>query len=124
MTIDEYRRIALGMDGAIESAHMGHPDFRAHGRIFATIQTDERGGLMLTPDQQKIFRRDHPEMFVPESGSWGLQGATRVLFAHADEEVVGEAMTLAWQYSALRGAKKTPSAKKKVAVKKTATIRK
>jgi uncharacterized protein YdeI (YjbR/CyaY-like superfamily) len=25
------------MKDAIESAHMGHPDFRVHGRIFATL---------------------------------------------------------------------------------------
>jgi hypothetical protein len=120
MTVDEYRRIALGMDGAIESAHMGHPDFRAHGRIFATIQTEERGGLMLTPEQQHTLLRDHPEMFVPESGAWGLQGATRVLFAQADEDVVGEAMTLAWQYSALRGAKRKAAPKNKGTTKKKA----
>jgi hypothetical protein len=97
LTVDGYRRIALGLDGVIEKSHMGHPDFRVNGRIFATIQTDERGALMLRPDQQRMFIRDHPDMFVPESGAWGLQGSTRVIFAAADEDVVGEAMTLAWQ---------------------------
>jgi hypothetical protein len=37
MTPEEFRRIALKMEGSIEGAHMGHPDFRANGRIFATV---------------------------------------------------------------------------------------
>ena len=36
MTADDFRDIALGMQGAIERAHMNHPDFRANGRIFAS----------------------------------------------------------------------------------------
>lgn len=39
MTVQGFRRIALGMIGAVEGAHMGHPDFRVNGRIFATLQT-------------------------------------------------------------------------------------
>ncbi|RPH59540.1 MAG: MmcQ/YjbR family DNA-binding protein, partial [Acidobacteria bacterium] len=35
MTADDFRRIALGLEGAIEAVHMGHPDFRINGRIFA-----------------------------------------------------------------------------------------
>jgi len=38
MSANKFRRIALGLDGAIESEHMGHPDFRANGKIFTTIQ--------------------------------------------------------------------------------------
>lgn len=77
---------------------MGHPDFRAGGRIFATLHTGDKTGMVkLTPEQQAEFVRSHPEMFEPESGAWGRQGCTRVHLRAADEEVVGEAMTLAWQ---------------------------
>ena len=31
MTPNAFRRIALALDGAIESAHHGHPDFRVGG---------------------------------------------------------------------------------------------
>ena len=37
MTPTEFRRIALGMEGAVEGEHMSHPDFRVNGRICATI---------------------------------------------------------------------------------------
>ena len=98
MTPNQFRKIALGMDGAVEASHMNHPDFRANGKIFATIHPDNKqGGLKLTPEQQQGFLRDHPRMFVPAPGAWGRGGATMVQFAEADAEVVGEATTLAWR---------------------------
>jgi hypothetical protein len=111
MTEADYRRIALSFEGAIESSHMGHADFRMNGRIFATIQSSERGALMLLPEQQAVFVRDHPGAFEPEVGAWGLQGSTRVYFAQASEEAVGEAMTLAWRRRAERKRARTPARK-------------
>jgi hypothetical protein len=98
MKANDFRRIALGMDGAIESAHMGHPDFRANGRIFATLKTDMKDGMVvLTPDAQQTFMQDHPDVFSPEAGAWGRSGCTRVRLATVDEDTLGEAMTIAWQ---------------------------
>jgi hypothetical protein len=98
MRENDFRRIALGMEGAVEGAHMGHPDFRVHNRIFATLHHDREFGMVaLTPDQQEQFMRVHPDVFVPESGAWGRGGSTRVRLAAIPEETLGEAMTLAWQ---------------------------
>jgi hypothetical protein len=98
MTARDFRRIALGMDGAIEASHMDHPDFRVNGKIFATIHADHVHGMVkLTPEQQDRFMREHPTMFHPAAGAWGRQGSTMVTFAHATEDVLGEAMTMAWQ---------------------------
>jgi hypothetical protein len=94
----QFRRIALGFENAVEGAHMGHPDFRVNGHIFATIHADHKVGMVkLTPDQQFRFVRDSPRAFAPENGAWGRQGCTRVQFDAVDEDTVGEAMTLAWQ---------------------------
>jgi hypothetical protein len=104
----DFRRIALGMQGAHEGEHMGHPDFRAHGRIFATLYPDNlRGMVKLTPDQQQEFMAANPEIFEPASGAWGRQGCTTVRLDAADETTIGEAMTLAWQNST----KKAPPTK-------------
>jgi hypothetical protein len=97
MTAEEFRRIALGLNGATEASHMGHPDFRANGKIFATLQLGDRGMVKLSPEQQAQFVARAPAAFAPESGAWGRQGCTRVILTHADPETVGEAMTLAWQ---------------------------
>jgi hypothetical protein len=98
LAANDFRRIALRMRDAVEAAHMGHPDFRVGGRIFATLQAnDEWGVVMLTPEQQQHFVRNYPDVFVAAAGAWGLQGSTTVRLGAADEEVVGEALTLAWQ---------------------------
>jgi hypothetical protein len=98
LTAAGFRRIALGMKDAIESAHMGHPDFRVTGKIFATLHADLRTGMVkLTPDQQLELVGAHPNAFTPENGAWGRQGCTRVHLDLVDEETLGEAMTLAWQ---------------------------
>jgi YjbR protein len=98
MTADDFRDLALSMHGAIESAHMGHPDFRANGRIFATLHPDEQWGMVkLTPEEQQEFMRAHPKMFVPSSGAWGRQGCTNVRLDVATEATLRGAMILAWQ---------------------------
>src|SRR5262245_13600204 len=98
MTANDFRRIALGLADAIEASHMGHPDFRVSNRIFATLHADDRQGMVkLPPDEQERFVRDRPDVFRPENGAWGRQGCTRVQLAAADEDTVGEAMTLAWR---------------------------
>jgi hypothetical protein len=95
---DQFRRIALALEGAVEGAHMGHPDFRVNNRIFASLHSKDQFGMVkLTPDQQQDFIEDHPEMFEPESGAWGRSGCTRVKLKAADEEPVGEAVTAAWR---------------------------
>jgi hypothetical protein len=102
MTSKVFRRLALGLEGAVESAHMGHPDFRAaNGRIFATLTGDEKRGMAsLTPDQQADFI-ERSSAFSPAAGAWGRGGSTLIDLAKADEELVGEAITLAWQRVAL-----------------------
>jgi hypothetical protein len=99
MTASQFRRIALGMEGAVEASHMSHPDFRAaNGRIFATLNEDQtRGMASLTPEQQADFIARAPEMFVPAAGAWGRGGSTMIVLKEAEAEIVGEAVTLAWQ---------------------------
>lgn len=100
MTADDFRHLALAMDGAIERSHMNHPDFRAHGRIFATLHSnDEWGMVKVTPEEQQVLLREHPEVFVPSSGAWGRQGCTNVRLAAADMRTVQAAMILAWEAS-------------------------
>jgi hypothetical protein len=97
LTADEFRRLALSMPGAIEGAHMGHPDFRANGRIFATLRRDGSLGMVkLPPEQQRRVLRE-TSAFTPSSGAWGRQGCTDVDLAAADRDVVAAAMHSAWQ---------------------------
>ena len=100
----DFRRIALGLQDALEGAHMGHPDFRVGGRIFASLNHDQtRGMVVLTAEQQERFVRENPSAFQPENGAWGRAGCTRVDLESVDEETLGEALTLARQNSIRKG---------------------
>ena len=46
MTADEFRSQALSLPETSEGAHMGHPDFRVGGKIFATLGPKEDWGIV------------------------------------------------------------------------------
>jgi len=107
MTVDDFRRLALSLEGAEESSHMGNPDFRVGGRIFATLaaQSQGYGNLMLTPDQQAGLVEEMPDVFIPVKGGWGRNGATHVRLAVATEDLLAGALRLAWQTRIEKNAK-------------------
>ena len=94
MTVNDFRRIALSLEGAEESSHMGQPDFRVGGRIFATLAAASQGygNLMLTPEQQAMFVEELPDIFVPIAGGWGKNGATHIRLAVASDDVLAGAL--------------------------------
>jgi hypothetical protein len=95
----DFRRIALGLEGAAEGSHMGSPDFRVGGRIFATLASQKQGygNLMLTPEQQAEFVAEQPDVFVPITGGWGRMGATHIRLAEANEDLLNGALRVAWR---------------------------
>ena len=98
MTPEEFRRLALSLRGAVELSHMGHPDFRVNGRIFASLgHPDEASGMVkLTPAQQREWMTRHPGVFEPCSGAWGRAGATHVRLTTARAAMVKPALLAAF----------------------------
>jgi YjbR len=119
MNIRDFRRIALSFPGAAESSHMGQPDFRVEGRIFATLASAKQGygNLMLTVEQQQSFIAELPEMFLPVLGGWGRMGMTHIVLAAASEDVLTGALQAAYNLRVSKNAKSKPA-------KKSATSRK
>lgn len=111
MDADDFRRIALSLEGAEEGSHMGKADFRVGGRIFATLASADQGygNLMLTREQQEMFVQELPEVFVPIAGGWGRMGITHIRLAAASEDVLAGALHTAWK---LRLEKNARSGKK------------
>lgn len=99
MTADDFRRIALSMPGAEESSHMGQPDFRVGGHIFATLAMAGQGygNLMLSPELQAEFVADAPDLFLPVFGGWGRMGATHIVLAAANEDTLHDALQTAYK---------------------------
>ncbi len=102
MSEDEFRNLALSLPETLESAHMGHPDFRVGGKVFATLRHAGKGSAMvkLTPQQQTDFVAAAPKIFEPVKGGWGRQGCTTVRLDAATESVVREALVVAWRNTA------------------------
>jgi hypothetical protein len=125
MNAADFRRIALSLEGAEESSHMGSPDFRVGGRIFATLASQKQGygNLMLTPEQQADFVSEQPEMFVPIAGGWGRMGMTHIRLAVTNADVLTGALRTAWKLRVEKnaktgGKKRAPAVHRRVAKKK------
>src|SRR6267154_112176 len=110
MNIHDFRRLALSPEGAEESSHMGSPDFRVGGRIFAALASQDKGygNLMLTLEQQAAFVQELPEVFVPIAGGWGRMGMTHIRLARAKEEVLTGALRAAWKLRLEKNARSGP----------------
>jgi YjbR len=106
-----FRKLALALPGAVESAHMSHPDFRVGGKIFATLgYPDEQWAMVkLTPEQQAEIVRSEPAMFQPVKGGWGRGGATNVHLRAAQVAPVRAALALARQNLAARRRAEEPA---------------
>jgi len=110
MDAEDFRRIALSLKGVKESSHMGAPDFRVDGRIFATLasQSQGYGNLKLTLEQQAAFVEEMPEVFLPIAGGWGRMGMTHIRLAAASEDVLEGALRTAWKLRMERNTKSRP----------------
>jgi hypothetical protein len=101
MTATQFRRLALSLPEAEERAHMGHPDFRVGGKIFATLGPGEKWGMVkLTPEEQASLIASAPEAFHPASGAWGRRGCTIVRLHQAKSLTVRHALLAAWRNTA------------------------
>jgi hypothetical protein len=98
MKPNDFRRVALSLPEASERAHVGHPDFRVGGRIFASLgyPDDEFGVVMLSPEQQGKFVKKDPESFAPVNGTWGKRGNTKIRLEAVDADIMRGAVTTAW----------------------------
>jgi len=104
VTRHDFRRIALSFPEAAESSHMGHPDFRVRGKVFATLGYPDAawGMVKLTPEQQEEFMESDPAAFAPVKGGWGRRGSTSVKLKAAKKPNVRAALTAAWCNAAPR----------------------
>ena len=120
LTPDQFRALCLTMPGAIEGSHMDHPDFRANGRIFASLHPDGRQSMVkLTPAQQRVLLAKSGA-FSPASGAWGRQGCAMVDLAAVDRAMLVAALTDAWQnvVAMPKARKKAPAKTKRAGPKR------
>lgn len=99
MTPADFRKIALSLPEASESAHMDHPDFRVGGKIFASLgyPDNEHGMVVLPREDQARLVETYPKIFTPAKGAWGKQGSTTVRLAAVDQATLRGALEIAWR---------------------------
>lgn len=102
VTAKDFRKMALRLPEAEERAHMGHPDFRVGGKIFASLgyPTNGWGMVKLTPLEQEQLVAAEPSVFVPAAGAWGRRGATTVKLSGVAKAALGKALYAAWRNTA------------------------
>jgi hypothetical protein len=102
MTDTDFRRIALSLPEAEESAHMSHPDFRVGGKIFATLgyPDNDHGMVILPPEEQARLVQTYPKVFTPAKGAWGKRGSTAVSLSAVDKATLKRAIEIAWRQRA------------------------
>jgi len=98
MKAKDFARAALSFPDTEQGSHFGATDFRVGGHIFATLAHVKKGygNLMLSPEQQQLFVQDLPEVFLPVPGGWGRMGATHIVLAKADKDVLTGALKAAY----------------------------
>jgi hypothetical protein len=98
-SIERFRDIALAFAGTEEGDHMGHPDFRVRGKIFATLGAPdaEHGMVGLDPEQQAVAMAAEPEAFAPAAGAWGRRGSTLVRLERVSNEWLERTLRWAWE---------------------------
>jgi|SRR5690348_10953341 len=102
VTAKEFRQLALSFPETEAKQHMGHPDFRVVGKIFATLGYPDRswGMVKLTPLEQRMFMDAEPKAFQPCAGAWGRRGATSVKLRAVTKAALCRAIAAAWEFAA------------------------
>ncbi|HEY5381623.1 MAG TPA: MmcQ/YjbR family DNA-binding protein [Acidobacteriaceae bacterium] len=114
-TAADLRRIALSLEGVVESSHMGAADFRVGGHIFATLASIAQGygNLMLTPELQQQFVTEAPRLFLPIAGGWGRMGSTHIRLVEASQDELRGALIAAYKVRLAKNSATKKHVKKK-----------
>jgi len=97
VAIETARQIALSLPGTTQQDHFGKPAFKVK-RIFSTLWIPERRMMVsLSPIDQSVFHSFNPTIFYPVPNKWGLKGATLVELDKVREDMLRDALTLAWE---------------------------
>jgi hypothetical protein len=100
-TLEQARRIFLEQPQAEEKSHMGHPDFRVAGKIFATLQPKRKVAVvMLAPADQAAAVQMDPQALTLKH--WGKKAYVEVNLDRANAALLRALARAAWRNIAPR----------------------
>jgi hypothetical protein len=95
VTVDEIRRIALGLPEVVELDHHGMPSFRLNGKIFATLPPTGHVNILFPAEEA-----DEALACYPDLGTvlwWGARrSGLQVEIAAVTADVVADLLESAW----------------------------
>ena len=95
-TVAQARRIFLEQPEAEEKSHMGHPDFRVGGKIFATLQPKKDVAVvMIAPADQLAAVQMNPEALALKY--WGKKAYVEVHLRRANAALLRALAHAAWR---------------------------
>ncbi len=91
------RQIALAFAETDEAPHQNVTCFRVKKKIFVTLnEPNRRACLRFSENDQYAFCSFTDSPFYPVPNKWGKQGWTLVDLEKADEEIIRDALTMAY----------------------------
>jgi hypothetical protein len=106
VSVTQARADALSLPEAVEQDHHGRPSFRVGGKIFATLWNDDRMNVMV--DEGGVRTAVHRRPDGCEEVWWGKRlAAVGVTLSHADEALLRDLLTDAWERKAGRNVSDT-----------------
>lgn len=91
------RAISLSFPATDEAPHMAVTSFRVKKKIFATLNAPEnRACLRFSEIDQDVFCSFAESPFYPVPNKWGRYGWTLVDLGRVDEEMLRDALTVAY----------------------------
>jgi hypothetical protein len=96
-SVEQARKLALALPGAVERDHHGRPSFRVDGRIFATLWDGEHMNVMVDEPGVRTYVERDPGVFAEVW--WGKRlAAVRVTLAAVGEAELAELLADAWEH--------------------------
>jgi hypothetical protein len=96
---EDFRRIALSLEGASEAPHFDRMAFCV-ARTFATLAADQKtANIKFSPDEQAFKSMLAPEAFAPLDNAWGRQGWTVATLSRLSEVELRAALEMAWGHA-------------------------
>jgi hypothetical protein len=96
-SVEQARKLALALPGAVERDHHGRPSFRVGTRIFATLWDGEHLNVMVDEPGIHTYVARDPGVYAEVW--WGKRlTAVRVTLALVGELELGELLADAWEH--------------------------
>jgi len=97
VSINDFRKLALSFEEAVELPHFEKTSFRVNKKIFATLDLEKkRAVLKFTEIEQSVFGAFDKSIVYPVAGAWGKKGFTCIELQKIRKDMLKDAVTVSY----------------------------